>query len=327
MTEPSSLASIYKSEMGLYRRFGAALGRELQAIVEQAGVTLAVPLEHRIKTLDSIQGKTRRKDRGWTDPKEVSDLIGARIILLFRSEVDEVVKRIEKSLDVVDHEDTGGRLSDSEFGYQSVHIQVKVPSEWLKLPTMTGFDELGAEIQVRTAAQHIWAVTSHKFQYKQESSVPVSLKRSINRAAALLETVDVEFERLLLSRAEYRRALAEPQKEDRRILDVESLRAVLGEVWPEQNREDDEDYAELLAQLVSADLTSREELVRLLSEQKEQALVEDARRAADELRFMYEGSPLKPERSIEQLESNIFYTHVGLTRVALSQAGRLLAAF
>jgi ppGpp synthetase/RelA/SpoT-type nucleotidyltranferase len=59
------------------------------------------------------------------------------------------------------------------------------------------------ELQLRTLAQHIWAVASHKLQYKREASVPVPIRRSINRVSALLEMVDLEFDRVLLEREQY----------------------------------------------------------------------------------------------------------------------------
>lgn len=58
---------------------------------------------------------------------------------------------------------------------------------------------LKAEVQVRTVTQHVWAAASHVLQYKQEASVPLPVRRSIYRVSALLETVDLEFERVLSS--------------------------------------------------------------------------------------------------------------------------------
>ena len=50
--------------------------------------------------------------------------------------------------------DTSERLKDDQFGYSSIHIVAALPSEWLKVPTMSGLEDLKAEIQVRTLAQH-----------------------------------------------------------------------------------------------------------------------------------------------------------------------------
>ena len=87
--------------------------------------------------------------------------------------------------------------------YQSLHYIIRIPKHWLKVSTFADLGELKAEIQLRTLAQHIWAATSHKLQYKHEDSVPPPIRRSIYRVSALLETVDLEFERVLAERGTY----------------------------------------------------------------------------------------------------------------------------
>ena len=75
-----------------------------------------------------------------------------------------------------------------------------MPDDWLNVPTFREFKGLRAELQIRTLAQQLWAAASHKLQYKRESSVPYPIRRSIHRVAALLETVDLELERVLSER-------------------------------------------------------------------------------------------------------------------------------
>jgi hypothetical protein len=78
-----------------------------------------------------------------------------------------------------------------------VHFVVEFPEPWFVVPTIGPMRGLRAEIQVRTHAQHIWADASHILQYKKESSVAPKTRRDIHRIAALLETVDLEFEKVL----------------------------------------------------------------------------------------------------------------------------------
>ncbi len=111
---------------------------------------------------------------------------------------------IAEAFNVLRQYDTQERLREDQFSYASRHFVVKLPEEWLEVPTMAQLGELQAEIQVRTLAQHIWAEASQTLQYKQEQNVPPVVRRAIYRVSALLETVDLEFERVLDQRETYR---------------------------------------------------------------------------------------------------------------------------
>lgn len=50
------------------------------------------------------------------------------------------------------------------------------------------------ELQIRTIIQDAWSVLDHKIKYKK--SIPLSLKRRINRLSALFEIADDEFLRI-----------------------------------------------------------------------------------------------------------------------------------
>jgi hypothetical protein len=125
-----------------------------------------------------------------------------------------------------------------------------------------------SEIQVRTLAQHIWAAGSHKLQYKREASVPPPLRRAIYRVSALLETVDLEFSRVLDEREAY---LSEELSEVTRpqTLNVDLLRAVLDEILPPENKRGDEDYDGVLIDLTSFPINTDHDLRNLLSENME----------------------------------------------------------
>ena len=55
----------------------------------------------------------------------------------------------------------------------------------------TKINEFRFEVQIRTIIQDAWSVLDHKLKYKK--SIPGSLKRRINRLAALFEIADAEF--------------------------------------------------------------------------------------------------------------------------------------
>ena len=109
------------------------------------------------------------------------DLVGVRAILLARTDLDKIDELIRSTFEVTSSEDTGDRLGEARFGYQSLHYTIKVPLIWLEIPTMADFEDIQVEVQVRTLAQHIWAAASRKLQYKNEASVPPPIRRAINR--------------------------------------------------------------------------------------------------------------------------------------------------
>jgi len=299
-----SLRIQYEDNVGRAERLREAVVTQLMALFSAQDVTLGVPMESRVKVWASVEEKLERKQLNLPSLFDLQDLIGVRAILLFRSDLDRVVKLVK---------DTFARLGESEFGYQSQHFVVRLPQAWLSLPSLANLTDLCVELQVRTLAQHIWAAASHKLQYKHESGVPPPLRRTINRVAALLETVDLEFDRVLAERRTY---LAESQTAQAATepLNVDSLSAVLSEVLPAENRKDDEPYAVLLADLTALNVHTPEQLRQILIKHAEAMKSADVKRVA-ELRGG--GVPSSEPGIADRVARGVFFAHVGLTRQAL----------
>jgi putative GTP pyrophosphokinase len=133
---------------------------------------------------------------------------------------------------------------------------------------------LKAEIQVRTTAQHIWAVASHTLQYKHEESVPLSVRRAIHRVSALLETVDLEFERVLEQREAYRSQSITSRQDE--ALNTDLLEEMLGQLLPPDNKKKSgEKYGELLDDLMAFGIDTQNSLINLLNEHKDEILRAD----------------------------------------------------
>jgi putative GTP pyrophosphokinase len=226
MATVAGLQQDYERLQAKAERLRAALSTEVAHLLNTNEVTLGVPIESRVKTWDSIQEKLVRKSLTLSTLTELNDLVGIRLILLFQRDVQTAHRLVAKTLRVLSAEDTGKRLGDARFGYSSLHMVVTTPDSWRSLPTYADLGGIQIELQIRTLAQHIWAAASHKLQYKHEASVPAQLRRSINRASALLETIDLEFDRLLVERDTYLRETL-PVESGKDALNVETLRAVL----------------------------------------------------------------------------------------------------
>lgn len=178
---------------------------------------------------------------------------------------------------------------------------------------MADFGDIQAEVQVRTLAQHIWAAASHKLQYKNEASVPPPIRRAINRASALLETIDLEFERILEKRREYR-DIELPKGIDAAKLNVDILVSMLRDRFPEANRSDgEENYSELLENLTALSVHTAADFDTILKG-KYAATMEEERTQLSivDPETGYIGS------SEERRRAGVYFTHVGLARVALA---------
>jgi ppGpp synthetase/RelA/SpoT-type nucleotidyltranferase len=244
--------------------FGFELSRQIQNIFEENNINLGFPIQTRTKSWDSIENKI--KTLKINSILDMQDLCGLRFVLLFKRDIEKVKSIISNNFKVIKAYDTQERLDSDQFGYSSFHIVIKMPENWFDLPTLKGFKELKAEIQIRTLAQHTWAAASHVLQYKSEENVPKSILRAIYRVSAILEIVDVEFERFLEEREQYIHQLNNFSSEElsKTILNVNILEKILDEYFPPENKTLDEDYSELLDELKLYNITSAEEVINLI---------------------------------------------------------------
>ncbi|MCT2560524.1 GTP pyrophosphokinase [Chryseobacterium herbae] len=247
-------------------RFEKALITQIQEILSSNNITLGFPIQFRVKTVNSIIEK--HESKRFTIKKsilELQDLVGFRIVMLFKRDIEKVNNLIEDNFEVIKKYDTIDKLSHDQFGYSSRHYIIKINKEWCNVPTFKNLDKYEAEIQIRTLSQHNWAETSNALQYKNTNNVPKEILRTIGRVAALLETVDLELERTLFERDEYNKTIVQNLGEDKK-LDMEILKIVLDKAFPEDYLRDVENYSELLSDLFNFDIIKVEDLESLIRE-------------------------------------------------------------
>jgi ppGpp synthetase/RelA/SpoT-type nucleotidyltranferase len=322
-----SLQESYDKSKPRAQKFAHRLCEQMAELLIQENVSLAVPIEFRIKEWISFKVKVENKKLTIADAREMEDFIGLRIIPLFKRDADRVCSLVSSTFEIIKQDDASQRLDVSQFGYHSTHFHLKLPKEWLRIPTFDGFGDFSAELQVRTAAQHIWAAASHVLQYKQEESVPPPVLRSINRVSALLETVDLEFERALYERESYTEAL--DVTADDEPLNVDNLRLTLDKTLPQKNKEKDEPYSLLLKKLQKRRIHTTKSLRHLLIKHRKavlekdrnvaQALVaEDPDLAGGLVTTDFAGKTYGG-RSGARIRSGVFFSHVGLVIEILNE--------
>ena len=121
----NKLLEQYESLSVSATRFRDGLVQQLQELVSQRSLTLAVPIESRVKTRNSIAEKLERTDIELARLEDLTDLIGLRINFLFSRDLQTATDAIGKIFKVVSQEDTSARLGDAQFGYHSLHCIVK----------------------------------------------------------------------------------------------------------------------------------------------------------------------------------------------------------
>jgi putative GTP pyrophosphokinase len=303
--------SEYSSILEIQTKFCGELVRAFNDLMIQNHIDLGFPLASRVKSWESIEEKFGRLSRTIKKITDYQDLVGIRVILLFPRDVDKVKKLIDDNFKIIREYDTRDRLDPDQFGYVSSHFVVEFPEKWFAFPTLQPFKGLKAEIQVRTLSQHLWSEASRVLQYKQEDNVPVPLKRSISRISALLELIDLEYERLLDERDEYRKNLTEAKSDA--ILNTDSLEFVLDNSLPKTNKDQGEYYGELLGELIHFHIDTPEKLKTFIDKHIYELLKIDKEIVVEKRK----SKTFITSEEKARVEAGVFLTHTGLIRSAL----------
>ncbi|MDB5157601.1 MAG: hypothetical protein JWR50_2308 [Mucilaginibacter sp.] len=125
------------------------------------------------------------------------------------SDVDAISELIEKEfIKDVDNSIDKRILRSDQFGYRSLHIVASLNTDRCNLREYKRYKNIKCEIQVRSILQHAWAEIEHDLGYKGEVSIPDQYKRTFNRLSALLETADIEFDRLKTELTSYEKEIS-----------------------------------------------------------------------------------------------------------------------
>jgi len=173
-------------------QFGAVVKARIADRLRSLGVWADV--QSRTKSIDSILKKLLTKKHHTYET--LPDLIGARVVVRYRSEVQQVITAVADLFYCGPLDDKSARLAEDGVGYLSVHTEARLKDDDELAATFPPAD-FRVEIQMRTQAQHLWSEMSHDTFYKvDEQSISTDLKRRINLMAGLLEVADMEFARL-----------------------------------------------------------------------------------------------------------------------------------
>ena len=160
----------------------------------------------RLKSRNSVAEKVLRKQGKYARISDITDIAGVRIITYYSADVDKVAEIIEKEFDIdyANSIDKRKSLEPDRFGYCSVHYVVKMSAARLSLREFRRYKNMKCEIQIRSILQHAWAEIEHDIGYKNEITIPMSMRRNFSRIAGLLEIADEEFDQIRKNLAKYK---------------------------------------------------------------------------------------------------------------------------
>jgi putative GTP pyrophosphokinase len=171
------------------------VARDIESRVEQALLPLHShpTLKVRIKSFDSYYKKYLRLLKSGVTAPHITDLIGIRIICPFIEELETTESLIKEHFEVIETEKK--EHSFKEFGYESTHLLIEVPSDILQKRGRTSCDVV--EVQIRTILQDAWAEVEHELFYKAEfNPFDMPMKRKLAAVNASLSLADITFQEI-----------------------------------------------------------------------------------------------------------------------------------
>ena len=152
------------------------------------------PAEHikcRIKSSESLKEKLRKNDLPETAEaglKNLSDLVGARVITHFVGDIYDVLRLIEanNSWKIIKIKDYIANMKPN--GYRSLHVLMTVPFG------VGGIDTIDTEIQLRTIAMDCWASLEHQLKYKKNIRNTALIEGELKRCADEMASTDLSMQ-------------------------------------------------------------------------------------------------------------------------------------
>jgi putative GTP pyrophosphokinase len=125
----------------------------------------------------------------------INDIIGIRIVCPFLEDLAATEELLKEAFEVTEVERKGGDHTFREFGYESIHLLIKIPKDLSKTSGNAACDT--AEIQIRTILQDAWAEVEHELVYKAEfNPFDAPMKRKLAAVNASLSLADIIFQEI-----------------------------------------------------------------------------------------------------------------------------------
>ncbi|KIH77848.1 putative GTP pyrophosphokinase [Geoalkalibacter ferrihydriticus] len=168
--------------------------RRVRALLERHGYNPTI--KYRLKRFENFYEKLHRAERvgNSSNLPPISDLLGLRIICPFLEDIEAIERLIADNFPIVEVERKGAQHSFREFGYDSVHLLIRLEGQ--ERLQLSGARNV-CEIQLRTTLQDAWAEVEHELVYKSPIALPKeSVKRKLAALNAILTLSDLMFQEI-----------------------------------------------------------------------------------------------------------------------------------
>lgn len=199
--------SIRKNYEAYTEYFATIMESIISILKEKVKLSTQPTYKYRVKSFNSYYKKLLRvkpEEAKTTDSFiYLTDMMGIRMICAFLEDINFGLDQIKKIFDIKEVEVKGAEKKFSEFGYESIHVLIKIPDECK--PELTGpfenlkpiSEEIVCEIQIRTILQDAWAEVEHELIYKTEfSPFDAPLRRKLASINASLSLADITFQEI-----------------------------------------------------------------------------------------------------------------------------------
>ena len=160
----------------------------LNSISADSETAVAEHIKCRIKGSESLREKLRKKGLDETAEsglKNLSDLVGARVITHFVGDIYTVLDLIEKNQNWRVRQVKDYIADMKPNGYRSLHVILTVPFG------AGGIDTIDVEIQLRTIAMDCWASLEHQLKYKKNIKNTALIVDELKRCADEMASTDL----------------------------------------------------------------------------------------------------------------------------------------
>ncbi|WP_305043100.1 hypothetical protein [Geoalkalibacter sp.] len=191
----AQLQAQYQGQCGRWEEALLSLNRQIRDLLERNGCNAT--LKYRVKRFENYYEKLHRAERSEENgaTAAICDLLGLRIICPFLEDIEAVERLLSANFPVIEVEHKGAQHSFREFGYDSVHLLVRLDARQarINLPATRNV----CEIQLRTTLQDAWAEVEHELVYKSPIALPKeSVKRKLAALNAILTLSDLMFQEI-----------------------------------------------------------------------------------------------------------------------------------
>jgi putative GTP pyrophosphokinase len=152
-------------------------------------------IKTRIKQFPSYYRKYLNLLKADAAPPLITDLMGIRIVCPFIEDLLLVENQIKEHFEVTEVDRKEHSNTFKEFGYEAIHLLIRIPADIARVRGDTGSDV--AEIQIRTVLQDAWAEVEHEIFYKAEfNPIDTPMKRKLAAVNASLTLADSVFQEI-----------------------------------------------------------------------------------------------------------------------------------